>query len=110
MIQRIVVPKLGEVTVAEISRREIVEHVRAGVDEAVNALVRAGEVPPAGGLDVCILDTGSTAVVELNDGLGLGAYELLASPCCDFLLTRWAQLTEEVTRQGPPYEEPQCPL
>jgi hypothetical protein len=52
----------------------------------------SGEAVAGYGLDVGVLGTGQTAVVEVNDGFGLGSYGLEAAVYTDLILARWAEL------------------
>jgi hypothetical protein len=70
----------------------------AVVRAAVDALAAAGDAPAGCAVDVGVLDGGETALVELNDGLGLGCYGLAAGDYCDLLTARWAQLVEQGRR------------
>lgn len=61
------------------------------VAAALDAFNQVGA--PAGyALDVGVLADGNTALVEVNDGFGLGAYGLDAAIYTDLLIARWAEL------------------
>lgn len=62
------------------------------IAEAVRAYHDSGAAPAGYGIDFGVLDDGSTALVEANDGYALGAYGIDAEPYTDLLLARWAQL------------------
>ena len=62
------------------------------IAEAVRAYYDSGEAPAGYGIDFGVLDDGSTALVEANDGYALGAYGIAADLYADVLLARWAQL------------------
>lgn len=62
------------------------------IAEAVRAWHDSGEAPAGYGIDFGVLDDGSTALVEANDGYALGAYGIAAELYADLLLARWAQL------------------
>jgi hypothetical protein len=44
-------------------------------------------------LDVGVLDTGETALVEMNDAFSIGMYEGMEACYPDLLTTRWQELT-----------------
>lgn len=69
----------------------------AVVRAAVEALSAAGDAPAGCALDVGVLDGEVTALVELNDGLGLGRYGLPTGVYCDLLMARWEQLVGQAT-------------
>lgn len=64
------------------------------VREALATLRSAGESYAAFGIDFGVLDTGETALVERNDGVALGAYEIAAEPYTELLMTRWRELMQ----------------
>jgi hypothetical protein len=43
-------------------------------------------------MDVGVLDSGETAVVEMNEGFALGTYGLSAEATAQVLIARWKQL------------------
>lgn len=53
--------------------------------------------PKAYCLDVGILDSGETALVEVNDAFSCGAYTMPANIYADLLTTRWTELTDSLT-------------
>ncbi len=63
------------------------------VREALAAWRTAGGMPRACAADFGVLDDGRTALVEVNDAFGLGAYGLDASTYLDLLVARWSELT-----------------
>ncbi|HEU4391381.1 MAG TPA: ATP-grasp domain-containing protein [Blastocatellia bacterium] len=69
----------------------------AAVDAAVAAFRASGEAPSAYAIDFGVLTTGQTALVEVNDGYALGAYQISASTYTDILLTRWNELLSTAT-------------
>jgi hypothetical protein len=62
------------------------------VDEAVQTFERSGEPPRGYGIDFGVLDDGCTALVEVNDGYGLGSYGLDPSAYTDLTIARWVEL------------------
>lgn len=62
------------------------------VERMVNDFVSA---PSAYCLDVGVLGTGETALVEMNDAFSIGMYDGMESCYAELLLTRWAELTKE---------------
>jgi hypothetical protein len=65
---------------------------RAVVDNAIQRLHGTGEALAAFALDLGVLSTGETALIELNDGFSIGAYGIAAAPYTDFTLARWEEL------------------
>jgi hypothetical protein len=63
------------------------------VAETVRLLEQSGEARAAYGIDFGVLRDGSTALVELNDGFGLGSYGLDPGVYTDLTITRWCELT-----------------
>lgn len=53
---------------------------------------RSGEAPVAYGIDFGVLTSGQTALVEANDGYGLGAYQIGSAAYAGLLFARWSQL------------------
>jgi hypothetical protein len=64
------------------------------VRKAVRILEDAGQAPAGYGIDFGVLADGRTALVELNDGFGLGSYGLEDELYTDLILSRWEELTE----------------
>ena len=63
------------------------------IAQAVAALAAAGQAPAGYVVDFGVLDTGQTALVELNDGFSFGAYDGLdAEILFDVLNARWREL------------------
>ena len=62
-------------------------------DPAVVARAAGSLAAVAGlGMDVGVLDSGETALVECNDGFSLGAYDIAGEVYAEVLLRRWVQL------------------
>ena len=68
----------------------------AVVREAIGAWRAAGDMPRACAMDFGVLDDGQTALVEVNDAFGVGAYGLDAAPYVDLLAARWEELTRRL--------------
>ena len=51
-----------------------------------------GGCPSSYALDVGVLSTGETALVEVNDAYGIGAYGIAAEHYYTFLKARWDEL------------------
>lgn len=65
------------------------------IAQAVAALAAAGQAPAGYVVDFGVLDTGQTALVELNDGFSFGAYDGLdAEILFEVLDARWRELVE----------------
>jgi hypothetical protein len=52
------------------------------------------DAPVGYALDIGVLDNGETALVEVNDGFGLGKYGLSDALYTDLTLARWQELTQ----------------
>lgn len=65
------------------------------INKAVSALYQAGLAPNGFVIDFGVLDTGETALIEMNDGFSFGAYDDLP-PETYWAVTvkRWMQLVE----------------
>ncbi|MFN7976010.1 MAG: ATP-grasp domain-containing protein [Acidobacteriota bacterium] len=62
------------------------------VRDAVAALAGAGRARAGYGIDFGVLADGRTALVEMNDGYGLGSYALDPDLYADLLVARWEEL------------------
>ncbi|MDY7014869.1 MAG: ATP-grasp domain-containing protein [Cyanobacteriota bacterium] len=62
------------------------------VEDAVCCLDKAGESVAGYSLDFGVLETGETALVEMNDGFSLGNYGLADGKYTDLILARWKEL------------------
>jgi len=62
------------------------------VKSAIDTLEASGEANAAYGIDFGVLDNGSTALIELNDGFSLGTYGLDRGVYADLTLARWEEL------------------
>jgi hypothetical protein len=62
------------------------------VAEAVRAWTATGAAARGYGIDFGVLDDGRTALVELNDGYGLGSYGLEPERYLDLCIARWEEL------------------
>jgi hypothetical protein len=62
------------------------------VAEAVKVYEATGEAPVAYTIDFGVLNTGETALVEVNDGFAFGCYGLSALKHCRMLEDRWCQM------------------
>ena len=54
--------------------------------------------PKAYCLDVGVLSTGETALIEVNDGFSIGKYDMPKDIYANVLITRWNELKEGVTK------------
>lgn len=66
------------------------------VEAAIKDLDAANESYIGYGIDFGILTTGETALVEMNDGYGLGAYDISAKDYGELIWLRW----EEILKRG----------
>ncbi len=64
------------------------------VRDAVARWGASGEAPAAYALDVGVLPPGETALVEVNDAYGLGAYDLEPARYADLVAARWLEIVE----------------
>ena len=71
---------------------------RQEIQKAIQALDNAGESYAGYAIDFGVLASGETALVEMNDGFALGAYNIDSKNYTDLLLARWTQLLQY--RQG----------
>ncbi len=62
------------------------------VREGIRLLAESGESYAGYGIDYGILESGQTALVELNDGFSLGAYSIDSATYTDLLIARWEEL------------------
>lgn len=58
------------------------------VNESVNTLKVAGESPSSYAIDFGVLDSGETALIEMNDGFAVGAYEVPSKDYAEMVITR----------------------
>lgn len=72
------------------------------VREALAAFRASGAAPAGYGVDFGVLDTGETALVEVNDGYALGAYGIEAAPYTELLLARWRELVAVAEKPSAP--------
>ncbi|MDO8713997.1 MAG: ATP-grasp domain-containing protein [Polynucleobacter sp.] len=64
------------------------------IEGAVNMLAATGSAPSGYVIDFGVLNTGETALIEMNDGFSFGAYDgLLPETYWDVTVNRWLQLT-----------------
>lgn len=66
---------------------------RVTVNEMVRDWAKAG-APSAYCLDVGILDTGETALIEINDAFSCGSYSMSSETYSKLLITRWNELVK----------------
>ncbi|BAT51848.1 hypothetical protein NOS3756_07780 [Nostoc sp. NIES-3756] len=59
---------------------------------AIQALDDAGESYAGYAIDFGVLDSGETALVEMNDGFAIGAYKIDQKNYTDMILARWEEL------------------
>ncbi|MGN6150847.1 MAG: ATP-grasp domain-containing protein [Lysobacteraceae bacterium] len=68
--------------------------------QAAMARYRDAGAPAAYAVDFGVLADGRTALVEANEGYGLGAYAIGADAYTDLLMTRWSELVSGSTRSA----------
>jgi hypothetical protein len=62
------------------------------VARALSIFSESDGAPTGYAMDFGVLDTGTTALVEVNDGFSLGAYAIAAEPYSDLVFTRWREI------------------
>lgn len=62
------------------------------VKQAVEELAQGEEALASFTLDFGVLSSGETALVEMNEGYSIGAYQIDSSSYADFLIARWEEL------------------
>ncbi|WP_216909699.1 ATP-grasp domain-containing protein [Nocardia noduli] len=62
------------------------------IESAIATYHDSGTAPIAYGIDFGVLNTGETALVEVNDGYALGAYEIDADLYTELVTRRWSEL------------------
>ncbi len=65
---------------------------REVIEKAVEALDRHKESYAGYAIDFGVLDSGETALIEMNDGFAVGAYSIDADNYTDMILARWEEL------------------
>jgi ATP-grasp domain, R2K clade family 2 len=68
------------------------------VCRAIQALDQAGESYEGYAIDFGVLDSGQTALVEMNDGFAIGAYSIDSKNYTDMIWARWEELLSQ--REG----------
>ncbi len=64
------------------------------VGEAINILTEGGHAPAGYVIDFGVLDTGKTALIEMNDGFSFGAYDGVSPETYwKVVVRRWQELT-----------------
>jgi hypothetical protein len=64
----------------------------AVIRNSIAALDLAGESYAGYTLDFGVLSSGETALIEMNDGFAIGAYQITDRDYTDLIISRWAQL------------------
>ncbi|OUL33688.1 hypothetical protein BV375_06500 [Nostoc sp. 106C] len=62
---------------------------------AIKTLDNAGQSYAGYAIDFGVLDSGETALVEMNDGFALGAYKINRKDYTDMILARWEELLSQ---------------
>ncbi|MBV6623369.1 MAG: ATP-grasp domain-containing protein [Rivularia sp. (in: Bacteria)] len=62
------------------------------VQQAIECLDETGESYAGYAIDFGVLDSGETALVEMNDGFAVGAYSIDRKKYTDLILARWEEL------------------
>lgn len=69
--------------------------ISVDTDEVERMVHDYGTSPSAYCLDVGVLDTGETALIEMNDAFSIGMYDGMEACYPDLLITRWNELSSE---------------
>jgi hypothetical protein len=72
------------------------------VRDAVAAYQSSGVAPAGYGIDFGVLATGETALVEVNEGYGLGSYGLDDAAYADLIISRWCELASIASKKVEP--------
>lgn len=84
----------GEVRfVAHYDGNPSIELARGKVDQAVQRMTDVPGFPMSYAVDFGVLASGETALIEMNDGLAIGAYGIDGETYLEMLQDRWDQLT-----------------
>lgn len=81
---------LGTVTYAG---QDVEQPDRDVVDRAIRAYEESGTAPAGYALDIGVLGTGDTALVEVNDAWALGSWRFDSQKYTQCILARWGELT-----------------
>jgi len=87
-----------ENSIRDIRHYSIDEDARfssAVVEAAVQALANSNIGMSSYGIDFGTLTTGETALIELNDGFSLGAYDIDPDDYTDLVTSRWLELVNQ---------------
>ncbi|ABW25202.1 hypothetical protein AM1_0115 [Acaryochloris marina MBIC11017] len=69
---------------------------RDAVEEAIRILNESGEAYAGYAIDFGVLDSGKTALIEMNDGFAVGAYGVSAQDYTDMVWSRWEELLSQM--------------
>jgi ATP-grasp domain, R2K clade family 2 len=62
------------------------------IEQAIDILDQSQESYAGYAIDFGVLSSGETALVEMNDGFAIGAYQINSQDYTDLLLSRWEEL------------------
>ena len=68
------------------------------IKNAIDILDRSGESYAGYAIDFGVLSSGETALIEMNDGFAIGAYQINAQDYTDLILSRWEELRSSTDR------------
>jgi ATP-grasp domain, R2K clade family 2 len=68
------------------------------VDKAIDILGRSKESYAGYAIDFGVLSSGETALIEMNDGFALGAYQIKSQDYTNLILSRWEELLSSSNR------------
>ncbi len=69
---------------------------RDTIENAIETLGQNNESYAGYAIDFGVLDTGETALIEMNDGFAVGAYSIDSENYTDMVLARWDELLKEI--------------
>lgn len=70
----------------------LVQVDRGVIEKAIHTLKDRGKAYAGYAIDFGVLNTGQTALIEMNDGFAIGAYGISAQDYTDMILARWEEL------------------
>jgi ATP-grasp domain, R2K clade family 2 len=62
------------------------------VEQAIDILDQSQESYAGYAIDFGVLSSGETALIEMNDGFAIGAYQINFQDYTDLILSRWEEL------------------
>lgn len=66
------------------------------IGKAISLLRKNGDSPKSFAIDFGVLSSGETALIEMNDGFAVGAYEVTQADYTDMVVSRWQELLDTI--------------